>query len=145
MPRAAVLVLALLLVPTAAGCGGEERPPEEVKLTITGAVAQEQALTWTDLSALEWETLNLRRPDGPRRPYTALRLSALLVTAEVEDTATTITFIATNGSRYSLPLAEVLACADCALVALLGQHLQVAMPGFEDQAWVYNVVEVAVG
>lgn len=144
MPRAAALTLALLLIPAAVGCG-EKGPPEPVKLTITGAVDREQALTWTDLSNLGWESLDLGRSDGPGRSYPGLRLGALLARAKVGDTATTITFIAADGDEHSLPLAEVLACADCALVSLMGRHLWAALPGFPDEAWVYNVVEVAIG
>lgn len=143
MPRAVALVLVLLLVAVAAGCGADQ-PPEEVKLTITGAVAREQALTWTDLSDFGWESLDLRR-GGSTRGYNGIRLSTLLGEAEATDAATTLTFVTTQGSTYSLPLAEVLACADCALVTLLGRRLQAAMPGFPDEAWVSDVVELAVG
>lgn len=143
MPRAAALVLALLFVPVAAGCGADT-PPEEVKLTITGAVAEEQALTWTDLSNLGWENLVLRRGNATR-PYNGIRLSTLLDQVEVTDAATTLTFITSRGPTYSLPLAEVRACADCALVALMGRNLQAAMPGFPDEAWVSYVIEVAIG
>jgi hypothetical protein len=166
MRKGIILGLILLIALAAVGCGDEAEEATttaaptttaaattteattttggEVALTITGAVTGQTSFTMADLEALGVETLTLDHPkDGPRE-FTGVRLTSLLEAAGVDATATTLTFIAADGYESDIPLADVLACADC-LMAFDDGTLRAAMSGMDSKAWAKEVVEIAIG
>ncbi|MBS1196064.1 MAG: Oxidoreductase molybdopterin binding domain [Actinobacteria bacterium] len=161
MRKSIILLLALLLALTAAACGDDEggeatttAATEETTttaaaggdavLTVSGAVAAEKGFTQAELEALGVETLTLDKPNDGPTDFTGVRLAAVLEAAAVDDTAATLTFIASDGFEYEAALADVLACSDC-LLAFDEGTLRLAMPGMENKAWVKEVVEIVAG
>jgi DMSO/TMAO reductase YedYZ molybdopterin-dependent catalytic subunit len=124
----------------------EETEPAEGEgaLTITGAV--EESMTWSmeDLEGMEVVEITAEHPNRGTQTYTGVRILALLDLVGVEDGTTTLAVTAADDYTSEIPLADVLACADC-LVAFDEGSLRLAMPGFTaGSAWVKDVVQIEV-
>jgi hypothetical protein len=114
-------------------------------LRIFGLVAVEQNLSEADLHALDVVDITAEHPRNGPTPYTGIYLNALLALAGVQQGAATLVLTAADGYAVELPLADVLACADCLLAFTeTPGSLYTVMPGFEGGAWVKEIVSVEV-
>ncbi len=114
-------------------------------LRIFGLVAAEQNLSEADLHALDVVDIIAEHPRNGPTPYTGIYLNALLALAGVQQGAATLVLTAADGYAVELPLADVLACADCLLAFTeTPGSLYTVMPGFEGGAWVKEIVSVEV-
>ncbi len=155
MRKATILLLALLLALAAVGCGDEAAETTTTAAVTTTAAATtaaaageavltvgERTFTMAELEALGVETLTLEHPSHGPTDYTGVRLTAVLAAAELNEAATTLTIVASDGFEFEAPLADVLACTDCLLAFDDDGTLRTAMPGMEGKAWVKEVVEI---
>lgn len=155
MRKATILLLALLLALAAVGCGDEAAETTTTAAVTTTAAATtaaaageavltvgERTFAMADLEALGVETLTLEHPRHGPTDYTGVRLTAVLAAAELNEAATTLTIVASDGFEFEASLADVLACTDCLLAFDDDGTLRTAMPGMEGKAWVKEVVEI---
>jgi hypothetical protein len=121
--------------------------PEPVTLVVTGMVDNELKLTDSALHAMDVVTLTLEHPKNGATEYTGVRLNELLNQAGIKESATTVTFTASDGFANDLDLATVQACADCLVAfdpATPGVY-NLAMPGqTSGKAWVNSLVSITV-
>ena len=149
MRRIAVLTLGLLLVVGMAGCGGGKpetgsQVPENPALKITGQVDTE--VGWTEeeirsMDAMEAESTN---KEGKTATYTGVLITDLLATAGPQGEATTLVFVADDGSTGEAALTDVQACADCIVSFRNKGGFSIVMPGFPDDVQVKGVIELQV-
>jgi len=139
-----VFVLAAVLVLT--GCGGQEADvPEsaggEAALTLSGAVSEELSFTMAELESREDREVDYIGKDGETETYTGVPVNDLLGEAGLQDDASSLVFVASDGYEAEVDLAEVQGCGDC-VVAFDGDSLRMVMPGFSGKVQVKGVVEI---
>jgi hypothetical protein len=118
-----------------------EAPAGEAALAISGAVAQEQALSLEDLQGLGAVEIEVEHPKKGMQTYTGVGLKTLLELAGVEAGAEKLIFVASDGYQAEVSLADAQACDDC-LLAFDGQTLNAVMPGMESNVWVKDVIQI---
>ncbi len=148
---ATMVVLAVLILGTLAGCGktagGETTEggiPADAALKITGSVNNE--IGWAEADVRAMDTIEAQAPnkEGVVSTYTGVSINTLLEKAGVKDGATTLVFVADDGYTSEVVLAEVQACADC-IVSFRDQGgFSTVLPGFSNKAQVKGVVEIQV-
>jgi hypothetical protein len=133
--------------PTAApteAAASAEAPAGEAALTLTGAVAEEQAWSLEALQTMEVVEVTAEHPKKGTQTNEGVRLNALLEQAGVKAEATTLVVTAVDGYQVELKLAEVQACADCLVAFNNRDSLKLVMPGMDSNAWVKDVVKIEV-
>lgn len=121
-----------------------EEPAAEAALKVTGMVTNEMAWTEDEVKAMETMTVQSTNQDGEVKDYTGVDLNALLVSAGVAADASTVVFIAKDGSSAEVTLAELQACTDC-IVSFRNQGgFSTVLPGFSGKLQVKGVVEIQV-
>jgi hypothetical protein len=149
MRRMAVLTLGLLLVVGMAGCGGgkpekSSQVPENAAFKITGQVNTEIGWTEEEIRAMDTMEAESTNKKGETATYTGVLITDLLATAGPQGEATTLVFVAGDGSTGEAALAEVQACADC-IVSFRNQGgFSIVMPGFPADVQVKGVIEIQV-
>ena len=106
----------------------------------------EQEVGWTEdqvkaMEAMEAEATN---KSGEAKRYSGVSIKSLLDLAKPKADASTVVYVADEGSTGEVPLADVTACADC-IVSLRNQGgFSIVMPGFPGTVQVKGVVEIQV-
>jgi len=118
--------------------------PEGAALKITGKVGQE--IGWLEADVLAMETMEAQSTNklGETETYTGVSMSKLLETAAPAADATTLVFVADDGYTAEVPLADVLACADCIVSFRSKGGFSTVLPGFASSAQVKGVIEIQV-
>lgn len=116
----------------------------DVAFKVTGMVNAEQGLTDAQLKAMETTTADSTGKDGSTTTYTGVAVAKLLEAAGVKEGAANVAFVADDGYSAELPLADVLACANCIVGFRDDGKYQLVMPGFPGNAQVKGVVEINV-
>jgi DMSO/TMAO reductase YedYZ molybdopterin-dependent catalytic subunit len=113
-------------------------------LEIKGLVSAPQTLTLDQLKALAVVTKSIETPKSGTVEFTGVLLSELLALAQVNSTATTLVFTASDGYSAQVDLAAVSACADCMVAFTTDNGLYSVMPGHAGKAWVKNLVTIEI-
>ena len=118
--------------------------PEGAALKITGKVGQE--IGWLEADVLAMETMDVQSTNksGETETYTGVLMSKLLEMAAPAANATTLVFVADDGYTAEVPLADVLACADCIVSFRSKGGFSTVLPGFAGSVQVKGVVEIQV-
>ena len=118
--------------------------PENAALKITGKVAT--PIGWTEEVVRAMKTVDVQstNKDGQTETYTGVLLTDLLALAGPASDATTLVFVADDGFTAEVPLAEVLACADCIVSFRSKGGFSTVLPGFAGKLQVKGVVEIQV-
>ena len=144
----ALLVTFVLLTIALAGCAAEEEatatpePIVDVALKITGKVDNEMGWSEEEVRAMETMDTQSTNKKGETETYTGVSVNTLLESAGVQADASTIIFIADDGSTGKIPLAEVQACADCIISFRSQGGFSVVMPSFPSNVQVKEVIEI---
>ena len=118
--------------------------PENAALRITGKVAT--PIGWTEEAVRAMETVDVQstNKDGQTETYTGVLITDLLALAGPASDATTLVFVADDGYTAEVPLADVLACADCIVSFRSKGGFSTVLPGFPGNVQVKGVVEIQV-
>jgi hypothetical protein len=146
-------VLGLVVIVAAmAGCASQptEAPAAEapaageVALKVTGLVDNE--MSWTEAQVKAMPTMDAEREnkEGEMETYTGVSLNTLLDEAGVGEDATTLVFIADDGSEAEIALADVRACGDCIVSFRSQGGFSTVLPGFPNNVQVKGVIEIKV-
>lgn len=149
MRRMAVLTLGLLLVVGMAGCAGgnpetDSQVPENAALQITGQVDTEIGWTEEEIRSMDTMDAESTNREGKTATYTGVLITDLLATAGPQGEATTLVFVADDGSTGEAALVEVQACVDCIVSFRNKGGFSIVMPGFPDDVQVKGVIEIQV-
>lgn len=139
-----LLQLGEVTAPAAAGGVPPLGPGEEVALTVTGAVAQELTISLEGLRSMGPVTIDAEHPRSGMQTYEGLRLSALLEAAGLQEGATNLAIVASDGYRVDVSLTDLEACADCMLAFSDEGELNAIMPGFPGNLWNKGVITLLV-
>ena len=139
-----ILGLLMLLLALLAGCGAGGGIPENAALTITGEVDGEVGWTEEQVRAMDTASAESTNNSGETETYTGVRINDLLAQAGPKSRATTLVFVADDGSSAEVALAEVQACQDCILSFRNQGGFSTVLPGFPGKARVKGVVEIQV-
>jgi hypothetical protein len=121
-----------------------EEPAAEVALKITGLVTNEMGWSEDEVKAMESMTVQSTNKDGVVSDYTGVDLNALLKLAGVAADATTVVFIAKDGSSAEVTLDEVNACSDCIISFRNQGGFSSVLPGFPNNVQIKGVIELQV-
>lgn len=118
--------------------------PENAALKITGKVTT--PIGWTEEVVRAMKTIDAQstNKDGQTETYTGVLIADLLALAGPTSDATTLVFVADDGYTAEVPLADVLACADCIVSFRSKGGFSTVLPGFSGKAQVKGVVEIQV-
>jgi len=118
--------------------------PENAALKITGKVAT--PIGWTEEAVRAMKTIDAQstNSEGQTETYTGVLITDLLALAGPASDATTLVFVADDGFTAEVPLADVLACADCIVSFRSKGGFSTVLPGFSGKAQVKGVVEILV-
>jgi tungstate transport system substrate-binding protein len=123
---------------------GSPSASTDVALKITGKVDNEMAWTEDEVRAMDTMEAESINKQGETETYTGVSINALLDLASVQSDATTIVYVADDGSTSDIPLADVQTCADC-IVSFRNQGgFSIVMPDFSGKLQVKGVVEIQV-
>lgn len=125
----------------------EEAPAEAAGaagLSITGDVKNPMAWTEEEVRAMDTIDAKSTNKEGEEKTYTGVLINNLLDFAEVNETATTLVFVADDGYSAEITLEEVRGCADC-IVSFRDQGgFSTVLPGFSGKVQVKGVIEIQV-
>jgi len=118
--------------------------PENAALKITGKVAT--PIGWTEEAVRAMKTIDAQSTNkqGETQTYTGVLISDLLALAGPASDATTLVFVADDGFTAEVPLADVLACADCIVSFRSQGGFSTVLPGFAGSVQVKGVIEIQV-
>jgi hypothetical protein len=114
----------------------------DVALLITGAVGEEQALSFESLQGMDVVEISAEHPKKGEQTYVGVSLNDLLDLAGVEEGTTVLLATAGDGYQVEISFADVAACTDCLVAFAEDDTLNLVMPGMESSFWVKDVVEV---
>jgi hypothetical protein len=93
------------------------------------------------MDTIEAESTNKK---GETSTYTGVPINALLEKASVNESATTVVFVADDDYTAEVALSELQGCSDC-IVSFRDQGgFSIVMPGFPSNLQVKGVVEIQV-
>ncbi len=118
-------------------------PAEGSDLSISGLVDKPTSLS-LDQSSPGLATIQAEHPKSGMTTYKGFRLSDLLASAGVKADVKKVIFIAADGFKSEVPLADLNACADCMLAIADDGTLSAVMPGMASNFWAKNVVQIDV-
>ena len=122
---------------------GPALPPE---LVIAGRVDQPLEFMEDGLRALEVVQVTATHPNkGTTDTYEGVLLNTLLTMAGVQEGATTVNIVASDGYTVGIPITDVLSCAEC-LIAFTDTpgDFRAVMPGLDGGTWVKDVARIEV-
>ncbi|NLF02405.1 MAG: solute-binding protein [Anaerolineales bacterium] len=128
-----------------AGAEGAGTETEEVGLSITGMVAEEMA--WSDDEVYAFETISVdyTNKDGETTTYTGVPLAYVLDLAGVEEGATTLMLVASDGYSAEFPLSDAEGCESCIVGFDEDEGIfRMVLPDFSSKVQVKDVVEIQV-
>jgi hypothetical protein len=139
-----IVSLFLLAAVILSACG-TATPAGPVTLTVTGLVGTPLSLTDANLHAMTVADITAEQPKVGSQTFKGVRLSDLLVKAQVKTGAASLVFSASDNYSAQLDLATVTSCSDCmvAFTSTAGSYLLV-MPGQAGKSWVKNLVKIEV-
>jgi tungstate transport system substrate-binding protein len=111
---------------------------------ITGMVKNPMGWAEDEIRAMDTTDAVSTNKDGQEETYTGVLIAALLNMAEPKNDATTLVLIADDGYSVEVPLADVLACADCILSFRTNGGFSSVLPGFAKNTNVKGIVEIQV-
>lgn len=114
----------------------------EGDLIITGLVATPIGWTEDEVRAMDTTDATGTNSSGASETYTGVLLATLLNLAGLMSEAQTLVIIADDGFSAEVPLAEVMACADCILSFRSKGGFSSVLPGFPKNTGVKGVVEL---
>jgi hypothetical protein len=116
----------------------------DVALKITGVVEQEVSWTEDQVKAMETMEAQSTNKAGETKSYTGVSIKSLIDQAKPKPDASTVVYVADDGSTSKVPLADVTTCADC-IVSFRNQGgFSIVMPGFSGKAQVKGVIEIQI-
>jgi hypothetical protein len=118
--------------------------PDNAALKITGKVAT--PIGWTEETVRAMKTIDAQSTNkqGQTETYTGVPIKDLLALAGPASDATTLVFVADDGFTAEVPLADVLACADCIVSFRSQGGFSTVLPGFANNVQVKGVIEIQV-
>jgi hypothetical protein len=137
-----------LLIAALLGCNrsaqGAAGIPADAALKVTGKVEGEVGWTEDQVRAMDTIEAQSTNKDGETKTYTGVLITHLLDLAGVQEGASTVVYVAEDGSTGEASLDEVQACEDC-IVSFRNQGgFSIVMPGFAGSLQVKGVVEMQV-
>jgi hypothetical protein len=123
--------------------GAGEASVEE-DFIITGMVKNPMGWSEDEIRAMDTTDAVSTNKDGQEETYTGVLIATLLNMAEPKNDATMLTLIADDGYSVEVPLADVLACADCILSFRTNGGFSSVLPGFAKNTNVKGIVEIQV-
>ena len=118
--------------------------PDNAALKITGKVATPIGWTEETVRAMKTTDAQSTNSQGQTETYTGVLIADLLALAGPASDATTLVFVADDGFTAEVPLADVLACADCIVSFRSKGGFSTVLPGFSGKAQVKGVIELQV-
>jgi hypothetical protein len=119
-------------------------PVSEAALKVTGKVDQEMAWTEEEVKAMPTTQAESTNSQGQAETYTGVLIADLLNLAGPQADATTVVFVAEDGSTAEIPLSEVMACTNCILSFRSKGGFSAVLPGYPGDMQVKGVVEIQV-
>ncbi len=113
-------------------------------LKITGKVGEEMAWTEDEVKAMTTMEAERANKQGTMETYTGVSLAMLLELAGPKADATTIVFVAADGSTADMPLADAMACENCILSFRTQGGFSAVLPDFSSKLQVKGVIEIQV-
>jgi len=118
--------------------------PADAAVKVTGAVAQEMG--WTeaqlqDMSSVEAEITNKA---GETQTFVGVPIKELLAEAQVQEGASTVVLVASDGYTAEMPIADLEACDTCIVAPQDGGGFRSVMPGMAGNLGVKDLVEIKV-
>jgi len=111
---------------------------------ITGLVKNPMGWAEDEIRGMETTDAVSQNKDGQNETYTGVLIATLLNMAEPKNDATTLVLVADDGYSVEVPLADVLACADCILSFRSNGGFSSVLPGFAKNTNVKGIVEIQV-
>lgn len=137
-----LIVAALLLAACQPAAPAETVAAEDVALRVTGNVTREQAWNEEQVKSLPTLEVESTNKEGETSTYTGVLISTLLAEAGPTAEASTVVFVAEDGSTAEVDLAEVTTCGDC-IVSFRNQGgFSIVMPGYPGNMQVKGVIEI---
>lgn len=117
---------------------------EGVKVSLTGAVAEE--LRWSEAELRTMDTIESQAANsqGEQDTYTGVPINDLLAAARPQSGATSITFRDSDGNSAEFPLEQILNCADCILSFRTRGGFSVVIPGNNPDLPIRGVVIIEI-
>ena len=137
----AILFLVAMLF---TACGQQSAIPEGAVLTITGSVDSEIGWLEEDIRSMETVDTVSENSKGESETYTGVPINSLLKLAGPKSNATTLVFIADDGTKGEASLVDIQNCSDCIFSFRNNGGFSVIAPGFGKDAQIKGVVEVQV-
>jgi DMSO/TMAO reductase YedYZ molybdopterin-dependent catalytic subunit len=137
-------------LPEATEAAATEVPTDDARtmegdLVISGNVEFTMPFQYEELKGMNVITINTKHPKKDEmRDYEGVRLNDLLEMAKPKADASKLTFVAGDGYSTSLPLADVLACADCLISFGEDNTLNSVMPGMDSGFWAKDVKQIVI-
>jgi hypothetical protein len=116
----------------------------EITLKITGKVAQKVGLTEAEARAMDTIESESTNKKGETDTYTGVPIQVLLEMAGVQSGASTIVYVADDGSTAEVALADVQACDDCIVSFRNKGGFSIVMPDYPGNVQVKGVIEIHV-
>lgn len=150
MKRKPLLTFARMLVLLAgltacAPAATEEAAPVEpaaAALTVTGKVDSEMSWTLAELQAMDQVSVETTSKEGEAVQNAGVKLFDLLNQAGLQDGASSLTFVGSDGYEATVDLAEIEGCADCIAALRDDGTLGMVLPGMPGKVQVKGVVEI---
>jgi hypothetical protein len=149
MNRKAFLSIVLILLLTGlTGCAQEateEAPPAgpvAAALAVKGAFDSEMSWTLAELQSMDQINVETTNKEGEAEQNTGVKLFDLLEQASLQDGATSLTFIGSDGYEASVDLAGIEGCTDCIVASQDDGTLDMVLPGMSGKVQVKGVVEI---
>ena len=125
-----------------------EEPTEEVSETGDAALTMSGLgvmMSWTadELMAMDMIETDYTNRDGETTTYTGIALTTLMDLAGLQDSATTLVFVADDGYSAEVTIEEITACEGCMVAPDDGSYRMV-LPGFPGNVQVKGVIEIQV-
>jgi hypothetical protein len=127
------------MAPTASG-----GIPADAALKITGKVTTPVGWTESALKAMKAIDVQATNKQGQTTTYTGVLLKDLLALAQLAPGSSTAVFVASDGFTAEMPLADLVACADCIASFREQGGFSTVLPGKATNLQVKGVVEIQV-
>jgi tungstate transport system substrate-binding protein len=116
----------------------------DMALKITGQVDEEMGWTEEEVRAMDTIEAESTNKSGETSTYTGVPIKTLVDMASPKSDATTLVYVADDGSTAEVALSDVQACDDC-IVSFRNQGgFSIVMPGFPGNVQAKGVIEIQV-
>jgi hypothetical protein len=118
--------------------------PADAAFKITGNVETEVGWAEDRIRSMDSIEVEATNKEGETNTHSGVRINDLLSKAGANSDATVLVFVADDGYSAEVPLADMLACADC-IVSFRNQGgFSIVAPDFPGNVQVKGVVEIQV-